>query len=268
LDATGAVNYSFDFGGTAGSDIGAAIAIDSAGHAFVTGTTSTSDFPMVNAFQPAPTLVNQDAAFVTELDPALSGAASIMFSSYLGGSNTITEGHGIAVDGAGNAYVTGYTYGNFPTTPGAFQTSFGFKGQHPSPEAFVSKIGVQNTPAAAPASSPAGGTDPWIAFATVPHWLSKAQSQGAVSTNLVGVMPLTSQPALFAANSHLHDVDSLIAPTLASDSSANAAISSIFHGGKGSSWTPNMLVALVDAEQTDSPADWLVYPIAKVIGVK
>jgi hypothetical protein len=263
LDATGAVNYSFDFGGTAGSDIGAAIAIDSAGHAFVTGTTSTSDFPMVNAFQPAPTLVNQDAAFVTELDPALSGAASIMFSSYLGGSNTITEGHGIAVDGAGNAYVTGYTYGNFPTTPGAFQTNFGFKGQHPSPEAFVCKIGVQNTPAAAPGSGPAGGTDPRIAFATVPTSLSKAQSAGAPGSDIVGVMPPPLRPVTsLAANSYFLAMGSRMARMLDSGSLANAAISPIVHGDTGNGRRLTMLRALVDAASTDgTPADWSVAPV-------
>ncbi len=53
------------------------------------------------------------------IDPTLS------YSTYLGG-NDYDEGYGIAVDGLGNAYVTGYTAStNFPTTAGAFQTSLG-----------------------------------------------------------------------------------------------------------------------------------------------
>jgi hypothetical protein len=199
----------------------------------------------------------------------MSGTASILFSSYLGGSNTITEGHGIAVDPAGNAYVTGYTYGNLPTTPGAFQTTFAFKGQHPSPEAFVSKIGVQSTPGAAPASSPAGGAIPSIAFAPAPTWLSNAPSPGVVSTDFAGVLPLALQPAtLFVANSHLLDADSPKAPTLESGSPANAAISPIFRGDKDSGQRLNMFVALLDAEQTDSPAEWLVGPVDTDVGAK
>src|SRR5207249_12098677 len=60
-------------------------------------------------------------AFVTKLNPTGSG---IVYSAYLGGSAE-ENGLGIAVDAAGNAYVTGLTGSrNFPTTPGAFQTTF------------------------------------------------------------------------------------------------------------------------------------------------
>ena len=58
-------------------------------------------------------------AFVTKM----IRRAPLVYSTYLGGSGT-DGANGIAVDGAGNAYVTGYTYStNFPTTPGAFQTT-------------------------------------------------------------------------------------------------------------------------------------------------
>src|SRR3989454_6016770 len=60
-----------------------------------------------------------DANKTLVIDPVLA------YSTYLGGS-TIDQGFGIAVDSAGNAYVTGDTIStNFPTTPGAFQTTFG-----------------------------------------------------------------------------------------------------------------------------------------------
>ena len=65
-------------------------------------------------------------AFVAKLAPTLPGSAysvTLAYSSYLGGSSS-DEGQGVAVDGSGDAYVTGYTQSsNFPTTSGAFETS-------------------------------------------------------------------------------------------------------------------------------------------------
>jgi hypothetical protein len=89
-----------------------------------------------NAFQAA-LGGGQNDAFVAEFDPTQVGAASLVYSSYLGG-NSLDQGNGIAVDSSGNAYVTGTTYStNFPTTTGALQT------RAPSnryPSAFVTKI--------------------------------------------------------------------------------------------------------------------------------
>ena len=60
-------------------------------------------------------------AFVTKFNPTGSG---LVYSTYLGG-NDLDVGYGIAVDGSGNAYVTGYTQStNFPTTSGAYQVCF------------------------------------------------------------------------------------------------------------------------------------------------
>jgi hypothetical protein len=65
----------------------------------------------------------------------LSGAAARVYSTYLGGSS-FDSGQGIAVDGAGNAYVTGWTGSTtFPTTAGAFQTTFA-----DYQDAFVAKV--------------------------------------------------------------------------------------------------------------------------------
>jgi len=106
------------------------IAVDAAGDAYVTGITTATDFPTTpGAFQPA--LAGSADAFVTKLDPT---GSILIYSTYLGGSHT-DSGSGVALDANRNAYVTGGSSGNFPTTLGAFQMSFGG-----SFDAFVAKI--------------------------------------------------------------------------------------------------------------------------------
>ena len=86
------------------------IAVDTAGAAYVTGSTSSSDFPTMNALQPA--LHGPSDAFVSKLSP---DGASLVYSTYLGGGAD-DGGGGITVDLTGAAYVTGYTVSrDFPT---------------------------------------------------------------------------------------------------------------------------------------------------------
>jgi hypothetical protein len=138
LNAAGsALVYSTYLGGS-GSDGGRGIAVDAAGNAYVTGGTSSTNFPTANPLQPAFGGGSGDA-FVAKLNAA---GSALVYSTYLGGSGTdansnISEvGTGIAVDAAGNAYVTGDTAStNFPTTPGAFQTT-----NHGRVNVFIAKI--------------------------------------------------------------------------------------------------------------------------------
>ena len=114
LDPTGSsLRYSTYLGGSSG-ELGLGIAVDSAGNAYVTGITSSTDFPTKNAFQP--TYHGRTDAFVAALDPT---GSSLRYATYLGGSDTenvLAGDGGIAVDGAGNAYVTGSTEStDFPT---------------------------------------------------------------------------------------------------------------------------------------------------------
>lgn len=126
-----AVIYSTYLGGH-GSDIALGIAVDSTGSAYVTGYTSSMDFPTTaGAFQRSPGPGTN--AFVAKLSP--SGDA-LLYSTYLSGSLGNQRGNAIAVDSAGNAYVTGRTTSeDFPITPTAFQQSLrGFE------DAFVIKL--------------------------------------------------------------------------------------------------------------------------------
>ena len=113
-DGSGLI-YSTYLGGSA-IDFGAAMAIDSSGDVFVVGSTNSTDFPTMNPLQLGD--VGLYDAFVTEISP--NGA--MLYSTYLGGSFS-DYGTGIAVDAAGNVYVSGYTYSTDFPTQNALQTS-------------------------------------------------------------------------------------------------------------------------------------------------
>jgi len=140
LNPTGsALVYSTYLGGSGAiGDYGAGIAVDASGNAYVTGGTSSSDFPTTaGAFQTAfgGDVFGGAIAFVTKLNPT---GSAVVYSTYLGGSGR-EAGLGIALDTRGNAYVTGYTSStNFPTTAGAFQATFG--GGSYSSNAFVTML--------------------------------------------------------------------------------------------------------------------------------
>src|SRR4030095_3210139 len=104
---------------------GDGIAIDSSGNAYVTGSTSSTDYPTTpGAFQ---TTLRGGSfpgdAFVTKLN---STGTALVYSTYLGGTSS-DQANAIDLDSSGNAYIAGFTQSstNFPTTPGAFQTTFG-----------------------------------------------------------------------------------------------------------------------------------------------
>src|SRR5208337_4190756 len=131
LNPTGsALVYSTYLGGS-GIDGGSGIAVDSAGNAYVTGTTLSTDFPTANPLQ-ATNKAAKGTAFVAVLNPA---GSALVYSTYLGGS-VQDGGSGIAADSAGNAYVTGTTLStDFPTANPLQATNKAAKGT-----AFVAKL--------------------------------------------------------------------------------------------------------------------------------
>ena len=155
LNSTGsALLYSTLLSGSTGA-FTTGIAVDSSGEAFVTGSTLDTDFPTqkpiqgtfgggVQASCGAKDLYVCGDAFVTKFN---STGSALVYSTYLGGSNE-DSGWAIALDAAGNAYVTGGTNStNFPTTSGVVQPKYGggasdcsINGAVACGDAFVTKI--------------------------------------------------------------------------------------------------------------------------------
>ncbi|MGH8607010.1 MAG: SBBP repeat-containing protein, partial [Gammaproteobacteria bacterium] len=123
--------YSTYLGGTSDED-GRSIAVDRFGQAYVVGLTSSTDFPTRNPLQP--TLGGFSDAFVAKLNRA---GSKLVYSTYLGGDafTDSDEGHGIAVDRFGQAYVTGFTRSTDFPTQNPLQPAFGG-----GLDAFVAKL--------------------------------------------------------------------------------------------------------------------------------
>ena len=144
LNPTGsALVYSTYLGGS-GQDAGFGIAVDSSGNAYVTGDTASTNFPGVSSSSIQPTYGGGlYDAFVAVIG---AGGTTLVYSTYLGGSGQ-DLGSNIAMDSSGNVYVAGSTAStNFPgASSSSIQPTIGGGGL----DAFVAKIGVSSSPAAA-----------------------------------------------------------------------------------------------------------------------
>ena len=141
-------------------EIGAGIAVDASGNSYIGGTTQSPNFPTTaGAFRRTGAVSNFSDAFVTKLNPT---GTALIYSTFVGGSN-MEFGNGIAIDGAGNAYVTGTTKSsNFPTTGGAFDRSINIPPNCPRcgtdvTDGFVFKLNASGS--ALRYSTYLGGTD-------------------------------------------------------------------------------------------------------------
>jgi hypothetical protein len=222
LDATGsALAYSTYLGGLGGGEIfedGRAIAVDTAGSAYVTGWTQSSDFPTTpGAFDTTLNGTFSNDAFVTKLEA--SGAA-LAYSTYLGGS-TFDIGYGIAVDSAGSAYVTGATVSSdFPTTPGAFDTT---QSSELLSDVFVTKL--EATGAALAYSTFLGGSEDDAAFAIAVDSTGSAHVSG-----ITGSSDYPTTPDAFDNTFHGGAYDALVTKL---EPSGAALIYSTYLGGSG-----------------------------------
>src|SRR5262249_5208083 len=136
LSGSASLVYGTYLGGS-GGDISYGIAVDAMGEGFVTGNTGSTNFPTTTgAFQT--TLGSATTkAFVTKLNAA---GSALLYSTYLGGSGS-DQGNAIAINAAGNAFVTGQeTSTNFPTTTGVLHTTNGG-----GTDAFVTQMNTAGT---------------------------------------------------------------------------------------------------------------------------
>ena len=224
INATGtAIVYSTYLGGNS-ADATFGLAIDAADNVYVSGLTESTNFPVTaGVVQPiygggdCTGLVVCGDAFVTKINPA---GSAIVYSTYLGGSgNEYSEG--VAVDGEGNAYVTGETVSaNFPTTPGAFQPTLG--GEQ---DAFVTKLNATGTKLLY--SSFLGGSNDEIGF--------DIKVDAAGRAHVTGFTGSTNFPTTSNAYQRQYAGDDDIFATVVNASGTQLLYSTYF-GGSGKEW--------------------------------
>lgn len=169
--AGSALSYSTYIGGSS-DEQGYAIALDGSGNVYGAGATTSSNFPTVNPVQAM--LGDGGDAFVFKLN---AGGSALVYSTYLGGTDNGDFATGIAVDGSGSAYVTGYTYStNFPTV-NALQPTYGGGGS----DAFVAKFSASGSSLVY--STYLGGFGFDAAYAIAVDGSGNAHVTGATSAN-------------------------------------------------------------------------------------
>jgi hypothetical protein len=155
LSGQTSLKYSTYLGGSA-TDAGQGIAVAAQNAVYLTGKTTSWDFPWRDNLQP---FNGAGDAFIAKLDPTTGGAASLIYATPLGGTSSAGQtasatGNGIAADGSGHVYIAGATTsGNFPSAVttenpvNGFQTSCSSCGQTPpASDAFVAAVVENSTP--------------------------------------------------------------------------------------------------------------------------
>jgi hypothetical protein len=246
FDPTGTtLLYSTYLGGTGQSECYATgIAIDANANVYVTGYSFSTDFPVVNGFQTSNNSPTYGNAFVARIDTTQTGAASLVYSTYLGGGGDAQSSNlyfadvafAIAADSSGRAYVVGLTASDtsvapFPTTPSAYQSSLSSQNGN----AFLTVLDTNQIGDASLAySTYLGGDGPGsifgdIALAVAVDSNGDAYLVGETTSDASGPFPTTAsafQPSLNSpdGNAFLTEIDT-------SQSGSQSLVYSTYFGG-------------------------------------
>jgi hypothetical protein len=235
LGGSGFVNAA---GVAGGVDEGTGIAVDSAGNAYVTGYTTSTNFPATNSLagQLSGTnnvfnhLAGSYNAFLAKIGP---GGSPLVYSTYFGG-NSIDVAEGIAVDGAGSVYLAGFTdSANFPTTTNAAQPLLGNTTNVVATyDAFVAKFAPSTTNLTLVYSTFIGGTNDDLGYGVAADALGNAYVTGATespdfpdtATNLVNGLTNNSSGVIVTTNAFLVKIN---------PNGTNLVYSAVFGGNVG-----------------------------------
>jgi hypothetical protein len=209
--AGNALVYSTYFGGDA-QEQARGFTIDSAGNAYITGQTGSTNFPTLNPVQATKGATNEDA-FLTKINPA---GDALVYSTYLGGGESSEFGQAVAVDSAGHAYITGVTFSDDFPTLNPIQATMGGG----SVDAYLAKFSVDGMSLVY--STYLGGSNNDTGFGVAADSSGNAYVVGETdSTNFPTASPL--QPANAGGR------DAFVAKVNAT----GAFIFSTYHGGSG-----------------------------------
>jgi hypothetical protein len=238
------LSYSTYLGGN-GNDIGRAIAVDTAGNAYVTGETTSTNFPGAATSPIQSIWLGSVDVFVTKLNAA--GNAQV-YSTYLGGSGG-DFGYAIAVDSIGNAYVTGQTDsptvagpGNVPfPTFGAIQASY-----HGGSDAFVTKLNAAGNALVYSTYLGGGGTERGYGIAVDGAFNAYVTGHTSSSNGVTpGPNDFPTAAAFQAQNGSFGNFDAFVTKI---DPTGSALVYSTFLGGNASEFSLDGGAIAVDSD--------------------